>query len=345
MNISKKVIAVAIASAFALAGCSQSGSNSQSSSQDGSKLSVKASFYPLQYLVEEIGGDHVSVDSLTPPGTDAHSLELSPKTVAELSQADAVVYLKGFQSAVDEAVKEAGPANVLDVTEAAQIVETSEDGHDDHEADEHAHEDHESHDHEGEDDNHEHLDDEHDHGDEEHHHHHDIDGDPHFWLDANRMATVATQVGDLLAQADSDNADDYRKRAETVSQQMTDLANDMESGLEQCEKNTFIVSHQAFGYLAHNTGLHQVGVSGLDPEVTPSPERLKAIGEVVKDTGTQVIFTEVNVSPKVMEVLAEDLGIETSVLDPIETLNDPEENYVSLMKTNLENLRKGLNCQ
>ncbi|MDO5729979.1 MAG: metal ABC transporter substrate-binding protein, partial [Actinomycetaceae bacterium] len=157
MNISKKLITVAAAGAFALAGCSQAGSNattdSDSSSNDG-RLTVKASFYPLQYLVEEIGGENVTVDSLTPPGTDAHSLELSPKMVSDLSQSDAVVYLKGFQSAVDEAVKEAGPAHVLDVTEAAQIVETSEDGHDhEHEADEHEH-DHEGHDHEAEGHNH-----------------------------------------------------------------------------------------------------------------------------------------------------------------------------------------------
>ncbi|MDO5729945.1 MAG: zinc ABC transporter substrate-binding protein, partial [Actinomycetaceae bacterium] len=190
-----------------------------------------------------------------------------------------------------------------------------------------------NHDHEG-----------HDHGDEEHHHH-DIAGDPHFWLDANRMASVATAVGDLLAQADSAHADDYKERAEKVAGDMKALASEMESGLKQCKQDTFIVSHKAFGYLAQNTGLHQVGVSGIDPEVAPSPERLKTIGEVVKETGTKVIFTEVNVSPKVIEVLADDLGIETSVLDPIETLNDPSENYASLMKTNLENLRKGLDCQ
>src|SRR5688572_19092496 len=68
------------------------------------RLSVVAGFYPLQYVVEQIGGDKVSVATLAPPGAEPHDLELSPRQVAEIADADLVVYRAGFQPELDEAV-------------------------------------------------------------------------------------------------------------------------------------------------------------------------------------------------------------------------------------------------
>ncbi|WP_297554325.1 metal ABC transporter substrate-binding protein [uncultured Actinomyces sp.] len=322
----------------------------------GDALVVKASFYPLQYLVEQIGGDLVSVDSLTPPGTDAHSLELSPKTISELSAADAVVYLRGFQSAVDEAVDQAKPSHVLDVTESAHLMETGAHHHHhhdneadhDHEGDDHDHEaeghDHEhDHDHEGE--GHDHEAEGHDHEGEEHDHEHNMAGDPHFWLDPARMEQVAKQINEFLSETDPSHAQTYKQNTDTVVAKLKELDDSVTSSFDNCALDTFVVSHEAFGYLAAKTGLHQVGVSGLEPEVTPSPQRLKEISEVVKENGVKVIYAEANVSPKAIEVLAHDLGIETLVLDPGATQNDPDVDYLQIMTKNLDNLKKGLDCK
>ena len=73
-----------------------------------------AAFYPLQFAAEEVGGDRVSVTSLTAAGAEPHDLELSPQQVAAVYDAALVVYLKGFQSSVDEAVDQSGGANALD---------------------------------------------------------------------------------------------------------------------------------------------------------------------------------------------------------------------------------------
>ena len=103
--MSKRILAAACAAATALAlsACSPSASTGGKTSEDGT-LTVMASFYPLKYLAEKVGGEHVTVTSLTPAGAEPHELELSPKIVDSLSNADAVVFLSGFQSAVDEAV-------------------------------------------------------------------------------------------------------------------------------------------------------------------------------------------------------------------------------------------------
>ncbi|WP_070664078.1 metal ABC transporter substrate-binding protein [Actinomyces sp. HMSC065F11] len=372
MNIRKSLIAVGAASALALAGCSSSATKDSGMKERGDPLVVKASFYPLQYLVEQIGGDLVSVDSLTPPGTDAHSLELSPKTVSELSGADAVVYLRGFQTAVDEAVDQAKPSHVLDVTESAELMETGAHHHHhhddeadhDHEGEDHDHEaeghDHEAESHEGEDHDHAsepheadhdheagHEDEEHDHDHEGegHDHEHNMAGDPHFWLDPARMEQVAKQINKFLAETDPSHAQEYEKNTNEVVSKLKDLDKSVTNSFGNCALDTFVVSHEAFGYLAAKTGLHQVGVSGLEPEVTPSPQRLKEISDVVKENGVKVIYAEANVSPKAIEVLAHDLGIETLVLDPGATQNDPDVDYLQIMTKNLENLKKGLDCK
>ena len=332
--MSKRILAAACAAATALAlsACTSSASSSGSTSKDET-LTVMASFYPLKYLAEKIGGDHVTVTSLTPDGAEPHDLELSPKMVDSLSSADAVVYLAGFQGAVDEAIEQQAPKNVIDVSPAAELIEAGTDAN--HPAEEEEEEgtdeaqsgEAEGHDHEG------------------HEHHHDMSTDPHFWLDPVRMAKVATLVGDKLAEADSANADTYKANAKALSEELTTLGDTLVSKTSTCKVRTFVTAHTAFGYLADRTGLTQVGISGLDPESSPSPARLAEIAQIAKDQGVTTIFTEALIDPKVAQTLADDLGIETAVLDPIESQTDASKDYAATMNDNINALTKALNCQ
>ena len=260
--------------------------------------------------------------SPTPPGAEPHDLELSNQKVQQLSQAGAVVYLKGFQSAVDKAVELNAPKTVIDVSGSVDLVDAEKheselDVADDGEKTEEAHEH------------------EHEHG----------STDPHFWLDPTRMASAATQIGDALAQADPANAETYKKNAASTKSQMEALSKKLVDGTAKCQHKEFVTSHEAFGYLADRTGLTQLGLSGLDPDSTPSPARLKQISDAVKAKGITTIFTEELLSPKVAETLAKDLGITTAVLDPIESQADDSKDYEAVMNENLEALQKALSCE
>ncbi len=48
-----------------------------------------AGFYPLEWTAERIGGERVTVASLTPPGAEPHDLELAPRDVGAIADADA----------------------------------------------------------------------------------------------------------------------------------------------------------------------------------------------------------------------------------------------------------------
>jgi zinc transport system substrate-binding protein len=81
---------------------------------DPDRVDVVAAFYPLQFAAERVGGDAVRVTGLTKPGAEPHDLELNPKQVGQITDGDLVVYLKGFQPAVDDAVKLAAADRALD---------------------------------------------------------------------------------------------------------------------------------------------------------------------------------------------------------------------------------------
>ncbi len=323
------VLTVALVVAGTLAGC---GSEPGGSGTADDSLQVVASFYPLQWMAEQVGGDRVEVSSLTKPGAEPHDLELTPRDVGAIQDADVIAFLSEIQPGVDQAVVESGGEvfDARDATALEPIAGHAEDEHEDeHEDDEHGEGEHE----EG----------------EAHDHSHDYEvgtTDPHFWLDPSRMAEVATAFAETLAAADPAHADDYRANAEALGERLADLDAELEAGLADCERSELVTSHEAFGYLARRYGFEQVGITGLTPEADPSPKDLAAVADFVEEHGVTTIYFETLTSPAVAETLASEAGASTAVLDPLEGLTDGSQgsDYLEVMRSNLAALQAGQGC-
>ncbi|MDO5700000.1 MAG: metal ABC transporter substrate-binding protein [Bowdeniella nasicola] len=323
----RKLIPILGAAALALTGCTTSHSASEGSadSADAERLHVLASFYPLRYLAEQVGGDLVTVTSLTPAGAEPHDLELSPAQVADIGKADAVVYLSGFQPSVDSAIQESAPPHVYDAADDADLRAAADQDHADHD--------------------HDHGEPDHDHGDHDPHHHDHGGIDPHFWLDPERMAHVAEHLAETLGDAAPEHAETFSTNAHRLAGELESLKGEFDKGLATCTHDTVIVAHEAYGYLLADYGLTQVGLSGLDPEAEPSPATLAHVKSLMADRGVTTIFTESLINPKAAEVFAAETGADTAVLDPLESQVDAGKDYRDVMRENLAALRTALECQ
>jgi zinc transport system substrate-binding protein len=104
--------------AIATAGCGGTGGSSGAAQ-------VVAGVYPLAFAAQEVGGAAVEVTNLTPAGAEPHDLELTPRDVEDIHEADLVVYLgRGFQPGVEEAVESAG----VPAVDALDGIELREEG-------------------------------------------------------------------------------------------------------------------------------------------------------------------------------------------------------------------------
>ncbi len=169
--------------------------------------------------------------------------------------------------------------------------------------------------------------------------------DPHFWLDPLLMADLGDAVADALADTDPGHADVYRDHAADLRHDLQQLDRAYDQGLTGCERDTVVVSHDAFGYL-DRYGLEFAPIAGLSPGAEPTPADLSRLQDLIRTEGITTVFSERLVSPRVSETLANDLGIRTAVLDPVEGLSDEtrEEDYLSLMRANLAALQKANGC-
>ena len=96
------------------------------SAADDGRLQVTAGFYPLVWVSERVGGEHLEVTGLTDPGVEPHDIEPTFARTVALARADLVVVEHGLQPAIDEAVAQNAEGRVLDVTDVVDLRE--EDG-------------------------------------------------------------------------------------------------------------------------------------------------------------------------------------------------------------------------
>ena len=128
---------------------------------------------------------------------------------------------------------------------------------------------------------------------------HEDRSDPHVWLDPSLMAEIVDTVAARLSAIDPPNEATYVDNAAEMITSLDALDTELREGLASCRTRDIVTSHAAFGYLASRYELHQVSISGLDPESEPSPARMADVARFVHEHEVSTIFFEELVSPEV----------------------------------------------
>ena len=307
-----KKFTIIIAALTVLTGCTTPSSESETNSEaQKEKIQIVASFYPLAEFSRQVSGDLAEVTTITPAGADPHEYEPTPRQIAQAFDADFFIYNGAGQDPwaekIAEEVEKKG-GKVIEMTEQFTLREEGE-----HEEEEHTHE-----------------------------------RDPHIWLDPTLALKQAEIIRDELAVIDPENEATYQSNTSLYTNELIALDDSFNEGLANCAKEDIITAHAAFGYMAERYKFNQIAIAGFSTDQEPSARRLAELATIAKEKEMKYIFFEALVNPRLSEILASEIGAETLVLNPIEGLTKEQEatgqNYVTVMKTNLENLQKALEC-
>ncbi len=171
-----------------------------------------------------------------------------------------------------------------------------------------------------------------------------LESDPHVWLDPTMLADIVGQTADQLTRNFPEASDSVNERATALEERLQELDRDFQTGLTKCARREIVTSHAAFGYLADRYDLEQIAISGFSPEAEPSPRRIAEVIDLARERGVTTIFFETLVSPDIAETIADEIGVTTAVLEPIETQPN-EGDYLDAMQRNLTTLRTALDCR
>jgi len=281
---------------------------SPSSAPGDGRPVVVAAVYPLGYAASRVVGDLARVDILVPPGTEPHDYELSGRQVASLRSATLVVYQAGLDAALDEVVTQSATGAVVE-TGSLVTLRPPIAGAEEPATDTYGY-------------------------------------DPHTWLDPTYMATFASVIATEMGRLDPARAAAYQANAAAFQADLTSLDADFRAGLTGCRTSTFLTTHAAFGYLADRYGLTQLAIAGVGAEDEPSPKHLGELALQARAHGLTTVFFETLLSPDYATTLADDLGLRTDVLDPIEGVTPASRgtDYLEIMRSNLAALRQANGC-
>lgn len=280
----------------------------------GGKLQVIATFYPLAEFSRMAGGEAVEVSSIVSPGIEPHEYEPTPRDIISLEQADIFVMngagMEPWAERLAPGLREKGVI-VLNASESVLLLAAEEIGHEQETEQEGAY-------------------------------------DPHFWLDPVFAASIVDSIRDALIEKDQAHAAAYEASVTRALSGLAALDAEYRSTISSCSRHKVITSHNAFAYLSQRYGFTAHSISGISPETEPSAGRMADLVDLAEKENIRYIFFETLVSPKVSETLAREIGAETLVFDPIEGLS-PEDtalgkDYFSVMRENLANLSKALEC-
>ncbi len=304
---------------FLLTGCT--GGLSQETGAE--KLQVVATIYPWGFFAEQIGGDLVDVNTLVPVGLEPHEYDPSPDDLRSLYDADIFIYNGAALEPWVEDVEFDLRKDDVQLFEAAAYVELiGLEG----EAEQSfiptasAHDTGEAH----------------------------TEYDPHFWQDPVRVSIVVQSLANTFANLDSENADIYQANAKVLMSELDKINGDFTLDLQSCSEKEFVVSHAAFAYLANRYGLTMIPISGISPEDEPTIKELEVISKTMEEHGLSTVYTETLLSSTFAETIGNETGALVFVLNPLEGLTqadvDAGDNYFTIFKKNLENLKIGLMC-
>jgi zinc transport system substrate-binding protein len=282
--------------------------------QQTGKLQVAATFYPLAFFTQEIGGENVQVTQLVPSNTEVHNWEPSARDIAAVEKADIIIYNGAgldhwMQNEILPALSNTKTRVTVDTTEATPLLLATQH--------------------------------------EEEHEHDQGDYDPHTWVSPYMAKLQAEKIYNTLVTQDPTHENYYTDNWATLKNNLEQIDANYTEILADKQKNMIFVSHAAFGYLADRYGFQQHGVIGLSADQQPSATAIAKIHNLMVQHETYVVYFDPVYSEEYAQTLKNELETQTGRTVKILKLyliTGPADGrgYLEQQLFNLQNLKIGL---
>ena len=283
------------------------------SSYAGSKLNIVTTTPDLAAIVSEVGGDHVSVQSLAKGTQDPHFLEAKPSFMVKVNRADLVVstglelevgwlppILQGARNPKvmpgTEGYFEAG--SFIKPIELPTTKVTRAEG--------------------------------------------DIHpfGNPHFLLDPIRAGQVAIAIASRLADMDPDNAEIYRSNADKLKSRLDEKTKSWQARIARSGVNKVITYHKTLNYFFDRFGIENPINLEPKPGIPPTAQHIMDVINVAKEQKIRLImienFYDASFADRVVREVpgsrAVTVPVEVGGSPAIKTIDDLYENLVSVVE-------------
>ncbi|MFN7710487.1 MAG: metal ABC transporter solute-binding protein, Zn/Mn family [Holosporales bacterium] len=275
--------------------------------QASEKLRVVASFSILQDWVAEVGGEHITVQALVGPNSDAHVFQPTPDSVKQIQQAD-VVFAIGLQF-------ETWMPRLLEASASEGAVIVLAD----------------------------HIDYQHQRVERQG----KFMPDPHVWHDIGFAKMAVALIRDTLVAKDPRHKKDYEKRAKAYIGRLKKLEAWVREEIAYVPeiKRQVVTAHDAFGYFSRAYGVEFSAPQGISTETEPSAQQVAALIREINEEGIRAVFIENMANANLVRQIADETG--TDVLgklysDALSNEDEPAPTYVQMMRHNVATLVRGM---
>ena len=317
----KRVLGAIAAGAMLLsAGCS---SGTAENSESG-KISVVTTIFPQYDFARQIGGDKIELTMLVTPGGESHAYEPTPQDMVAVRNCDVFICVGGESDVWANDILNAVDTREIQIVNMMECVETVE---------EELKEGMEGH----------------GHSESGGHNHEEAEYDEHVWTSPENAMKISRAIGEALIAADGDNSEYYTKNLESYLAELEVLDSDFRQAVAEAERTTLVFGDRfPFRYFAGSYGLdYYAAFPGCSTETDVSASVMSFLINKVRDENIPVVYYIEFSAQKIADTICDETGSEALLFHSCHTVSKEEfeggATYISLMRQNLENLKRGLN--
>ncbi len=240
---------------------------------------------PQRYFLENIVGDSYKINTIVPAGVSPETYEPTPTMMMKLRES--AIYFKvgflGFENAwADNLAKNNPDVKIVNCSEGIELIYG-----------EHHHATGKS---EGEDE-------------------HVLLPDPHVWSSPKTARIFSENMYKALVEYDSLREEFYRQNFLALVQRIDRTDSIITRLLADIPSRSFIIYHPALSYLARDYGLKQYSIEFEGKN--PSPAQMKALIDIARKEGINVVFVQQGFDMKNAVVVANEIGAKVYRINPL----------------------------